>query len=206
MSLQKRLASGSRVAVIVPRRYNDPATGHGGWVGQSDRTFIDLGLTYCYKVYLTTLNGDKFSYDLPMTIGKLKAMLPQLDPELDYNIIHGVRIMKESELLKDADYNLSVVIIKLDMASWCPRAWYKAGCVPEDARDNDDCLPMSLDEAGKAIYYVYKFKIHARGLAHFGRDDADGEIQCIVNDIKCFGWCTWSLSLTILRCRLKLGM
>jgi hypothetical protein len=74
------MAFGSSVAAKAPRQYNDPATGRGGGVDQPDRILIDLGPRHCYKVYLTTLNGKKFSYNIPMTIGNLKVMLPQLDP------------------------------------------------------------------------------------------------------------------------------
>ena len=150
------MASGSSVAANASRRCNDPAAGRGGGDDQPDRTLIDIGPRHCYKVYLTTLKGENFSYNLLMTIRNLKVMLPQLDPELDYNIINGLCVMKESELLKDADYNLSVVIVKLDFASWCPREWHIARCVPEEARDHDGYLPSSLDEAGKTIYYFFQ--------------------------------------------------
>ena len=203
MLAQKRMASGSSVAAKAPRQYNDPPTGRGGGVDQPDRILIDIGPRHCYKVYLTTLNGNKFSYNIPMTIGALKVMLPQLDPELDYNIINGVCVMKESVLLKDADYNLSVVIVKLNLASWCPRKWHIARCVPEEARDNDGYLPSSLDEAGKTIYYVFKSYMNIRGHADGEREDADGEMEHIINHIKYAGWSTWYSSMMNRRAWLK---
>ena len=179
----------------MPLLVNVSKTGRGGGVDQPDQSLIDFGPGHCYKVYLTTLNGKKFSYDLPMTIAKLKVMLPPLDPELDYNIINGVCVMKESELLKDADYNLSVVIVKLNLASWCPRKWQLARGVPEEARDNDGYLPSSLDEAGKTIYYVFKSQMNIRGHMDVERKDADGEMEHIINHIKYAGWSSWYCSM-----------
>ena len=93
--------------------------------------------------------------------------------------------------------------VKLNLASWCLRKWHIARCVPEEARDNDGYLPSSLDEAGKTIYYVFKSYMNIRGHADGEREDADGEMEHIINHIKYAGWSTWYSSMMNRRAWLK---
>ena len=65
-----------------------------------------------YKVYLTKLNGDKFSYQLPLTVGQIKDKLPRLVANSTYNIISYTTVLEDSHHLEGADYQLNVIIVK----------------------------------------------------------------------------------------------
>ena len=65
-----------------------------------------------YKVYLTKLNGDKFSYQLPLTVGQIKDKLPRLAANSTYNIISCTTVLEDSHYLEGADYQLNVIIVK----------------------------------------------------------------------------------------------
>ena len=65
-----------------------------------------------YKVYLTKLNGDKFSYQLPLTVGQIKDKLPRLVANYTYNIISYTTVLEDSHYLEGADYQLNVIIVK----------------------------------------------------------------------------------------------
>ena len=65
-----------------------------------------------YKVYWTKLNGDNGSYELPLTIGELKAKLPSLAANCTYKILNGTIVLKDSYYLAGRYYHLNVIIVK----------------------------------------------------------------------------------------------
>ena len=78
-----------------------------------------------YLVFLTKLNGDKLSYKLPLTVRQLKDKLPSLAEDAMYKILSGTNALKNSQRLEGMDYHLSVVIVDIEMASWCPKTRFE---------------------------------------------------------------------------------
>ena len=70
-----------------------------------------------YTVHLTKLNGDNCSYQLPLTVGQIKAKLPKLPANSTYDIINDTTVLEDAYYVDGADYHLNVVIVKQQASS-----------------------------------------------------------------------------------------
>mgnify|MGYP005727901307 CR=1 FL=1 len=124
---------------------------------------------------LTMMNGDQWSYKLPLSVFQIKNKLPELPDYVIYKIVHGTNVLKLSQVLDGMNYYLSVVVVKVDFADWVPKSWN--GVVPNDAHDPHGELPQSTYEAGKAVFNcMVSCYVDVGGLS-FDDDDTNRRIE-----------------------------
>ena len=141
-----------------------------------------------HRAFLTKMNGDNMSYELPLTVLQLKHKLPTLTNDFMYRIMNGTNVLKDSQRLEDMDYHLTVVTVKADWASWCPKSWN--GVVPEDARDKSGYLPQSTEEAGRRIYRC--MRSCCVDVERYGDTDMmDGRLEIATDYVIESGWDNW---------------
>ena len=138
-----------------------------------------------HRAFLTKMNGDNMSYELPLTVLQLKHKLPTLTNDFMYRIMNGTNVLKDSQRLEDMDYHLTVVTVKADWASWCPKSWN--GVVPEDARDEKGYLPQSTQEAGQHIYW--SMRSHCIDVERYADTDMmDVLLKMVIDSLIESGW------------------
>ena len=76
-------------------------------------------------------------------------------------------MLEGSQILKDADYYLTVIVSKVDLTHWIPKSWHEV--VPREARDLFGDLPPSTGEAGRVIYRLMMLMLES-----LDGDDLDG--------------------------------
>ena len=79
-------------------------------------------------VFLTMMNGRTLSYKCPLSVFDVTCKLPRLPAYTIYNLINDTKVLEGSHIFKDADYYLTVVVSKVDLANWIPMSWN--GLVP----------------------------------------------------------------------------
>ena len=68
------------------------------------------------------MNGRTLSYKLPLSVFDIKCKLPRLPAYTIYKIINDAKVLEGSQILKDADYYLTVIVSKVDLANWIPKS------------------------------------------------------------------------------------
>ena len=141
-----------------------------------------------HRAFLTKMNGDNMSYELPLTVLQLKHELPTLADDFMYRIMNGTNVLKDSQRLEDMDYHLTVATVKIEWASWCPKSWN--GVVPKDARDRSGNLPQSTQEAGRSIYWCMR-SCRVDVESYGDTDMMDGRLEMATDYVIESGWDYW---------------
>ena len=122
-------------------------------------------------VVLIMMNGRTLSYKLPLSVFDIKCKLPRLPAYTIYKIMNDTKVLEGLHILKDADYYLTVVVSKVDLANWIPMSWN--GVVPRQACDLFGDLPPSPCEAGRVIYRLVMLMLACLDGDDLGYDDDD---------------------------------